>query len=81
MHMLLFLLEKRFHLGDRFIIGGYLDILNALGRSGYYIDSNPGGYLDYSDPNNPTFERYGNYGSIEDAYGTRIFKVSLRFTF
>jgi hypothetical protein len=74
-------LEKRFHLGDKFTIGGYLDILNALGRSGYYINSNPGGYLDYTDPNNPTFERYGNYGGIEDAYGTRIFKVSLRFTF
>jgi hypothetical protein len=74
-------LEKRFHIGDKFTIGGYLDVLNALGRSGYFIESNPGGYLDYSDSDNPTFERYGTYGNIGDAYGIRVFKVSLRFTF
>jgi hypothetical protein len=74
-------LEKRFRFGDAFSIGAYLDVLNLLGRSGYIIDSNPGGYLDYSDPDNPAFERYGTYGNIEEAYGTRVFKVSLRFTF
>jgi hypothetical protein len=73
--------EKRFRFGDAFSIGAYLDILNLLGRSGYLINSNPGGYLDYSDPDNPTFERYGTYGNIEEAFGTRVFKVSLRFTF
>jgi len=74
-------LEKRFRLAGSVTVGGYLDILNALGRSGYNISSNPGGYLDYSDPAHPTFERYGNYGDITGAFGNRIVKVSLRFTF
>ena len=74
-------LEKRFRLGESFTIGGYVDVLNALGRSGYSISSNPGGYIDYSDPSNPTFERFGNYGDISGAYGNRVVKVSLRLTF
>lgn len=74
-------IEKRFRFGDRFSVGGYVDIINALGRSGYTIESNPGGYLDYSDPSNPTFERYGGYGDVETAYGNRTIKVSFRFTF
>jgi hypothetical protein len=73
--------EKRFRIGERFSIGGYIDILNALGRSGYSITGNPGGYLNYSDPNNPTFERFGTYGDITGAYGNRTYKFSLRFTF
>jgi len=74
-------IEKRFRLTETVTVGGYLDILNALGRSGYSITGNPGGYIDYSDPSNPTFERYGNYGDISGAFGNRVFKVSLRFTF
>lgn len=74
-------LEKRFRLGEIGTIGGYIDVINALGRSGYEVTSNPGGYVDYSDPSNPTFERFGNYGDISDAYGNRVFKVSLRLTF
>lgn len=74
-------LEKRFRIRGNFYIGGYIDIMNALGSSGFEIYSNPGGYLDYSDPDNPTFTRYGSYGSLNSAYGTRIIKVSLRFTF
>jgi len=74
-------LEKRFRLGENFTIGGYVDVLNALGRSGYSISSNPGGYIDYTDPNNPTFERFGNYGAVTGAFGNRVVKVSLRFTF
>jgi hypothetical protein len=74
-------LEKRFRIGESITIGGYLDIMNAMGRSGYTVGRNPGGYLDYSDPENPTFERWSTYGTFHDAYGTRIFKVSLRFTF
>jgi hypothetical protein len=74
-------LEKRFRIRESITIGAYLDIMNAFGRSGYSIGSNPGGYLDYWDPDNPVFERYGSYGSFTDAYGTRIFKVSLRLTF
>jgi hypothetical protein len=74
-------IEKRFPIGDFGTIGGYVDIINALGRSGYEITGNPGGYVDYSDPANPTFERFGNYGDIDEAYGNRVFKVSLRFTF
>jgi len=74
-------LEKRFRLGEIGTIGGYIDIINALGRSGLNITGNPGGYVDYSDPSNPTFERFGTYGNITGAYGNRVFKVSLRFTF
>jgi len=74
-------IEKRFQIEEFGTIGGYIDIINALGRSGYTIDSDPGGYLDYSDPANPTFTRYGNYGDITGAYGNRVVKVSLRFTF
>lgn len=74
-------LEKRFRIGDTFSIGGYIDVLNALGRSGYDVTANPGGYVDYSDPNNPTFENFGNYGDITGAYGNRVIKFSLRFQF
>ena len=38
-------------------------------------------YVDYSDPANPTFSRFGTYGDITGAYGNRVFKLSLRFTF
>jgi hypothetical protein len=74
-------IEKRFRIGEGMTIGGYLDIMNFAGRSGYDIESNPGGHLDYNDPNNPTFIRRGTYGVMDNAYGNRIFKVSLRFTF
>jgi len=74
-------IEKRFPLGDFGTLGGYVDIINALGRSGYEISSDPGGYVDYSDPANPTFTRWGDYGNIDEAYGNRVFKVSIRFTF
>lgn len=74
-------LEKRFRIGETLSIGGYVDVINALGRSGYNVYSNPGGYIDYSDPNNPTFERFGNFGTITGAYGNRTIKFSLRFTF
>jgi hypothetical protein len=74
-------IEKRFPIGDFGTVGGYVDIINALGRSGLNITGNPGGYVDYSDPANPTFTRYGTYGDITGAYGNRVFKVSLRFTF
>jgi len=78
--------EKRFRIGETFSIGAYLDIINLMGRSGYLIGNdqghaNPGGYVDYTDPNNPTFERFGTYGDIVQAYGNRVFKVSIRFTF
>lgn len=74
-------LEKRFYLTQTMAIGGYIDVLNALGRSGFNVGSNPGGYIDYSDPDNPTFERYGSYGDISGAYGNRVVKISLRFMF
>ena len=74
-------IEKRFRIGESFIIGGHVDIVNALGRSGYHISSNPGGYVDYSDPANPTFERFGNYGDISEAFGNRVIRISLRLTF
>ncbi|MGD2295060.1 MAG: TonB-dependent receptor, partial [Candidatus Aminicenantes bacterium] len=35
--------EKRFHLSKGFSIGVYVDIMNALGRSGFKISSDPGG--------------------------------------
>jgi len=76
-------IEKRFHVGNKLTVGGYIDILNALGRSGYGISSNPGGYIDYSAgwDQPPIFERYSTYGDVTSAYGNRTFKFSLRFTF
>lgn len=76
-------IEKRFHVGKTFTVGGYIDILNALGRSGYGISSNSGGYIDYSAgwDQPPTFERYSTFGDVTSAYGNRTFKFSLRFTF
>ena len=71
----------RFRIGETFSIGAYLDIINLMGRSGYDVSSNMGGYLDYSDPDNPTFENWGSYGDISEAYGVRTLKVSVRFTF
>ena len=77
-------LEKRIRVGDGFSIGGYVDILNALGSSGYGISANPGGYIDYNDLDSqgrPSFERYSTFGDVTGAYGKRIFKFSLRFMF
>lgn len=73
--------EKRFRIGDVFTIGAYLDIINLMGRSGFNITANPGGYVDYSDPTSPTFERFGTYGDITNAFGNRVYKFSVRFTF
>lgn len=74
-------LEKKFRLSDSMCLGGYIDILNVLGWSGYKIDSDPGGYLDCRNPSSPVFNRYSNYGKITSAYGSRIVKVGLRLTF
>jgi len=75
-------LEKQFRIGETMRVGGYIDVLNALGRSGFDITGNPGGYVYYNDdPNNPTFERYSTYGDISGAYGNRVVKLSLRFSF
>ncbi|MBN1223105.1 MAG: TonB-dependent receptor, partial [Candidatus Aminicenantes bacterium] len=73
--------EKIFRLKDSMTLGGYLDVLNLLGWSAYDIAADPGGYVDYRNPEKPVFSRYGNYGTISGAYGTRIFKLSLRFSF
>jgi hypothetical protein len=74
-------MEKRFRLSDALRLGGYIDILNVFGWTGFKIDSDPGGYLDYRDPDNPVFKRYSSYGDITAAYGSRLVKVSLRLTF
>jgi hypothetical protein len=74
-------LEKRFRVRENISIGAYIDVMNLFGNSGYQVESDPGGRLDYSDPENPTFRRLGTYGNIISAYGTRIIKVSLRLTF
>lgn len=79
-----FRLEKKFRLSEGLFFGGYIDILNALGSSGYSISTNPGGYIDYNNldaQGRPGFKRYNSYADTGDAYGRRIFKVSLRFMF
>jgi hypothetical protein len=73
--------EKRFRIGETFSIGAYIDIINLMARSGFNITGNPGGYVHQEDPNNPYFERFGTYGNITGAYGQRVYKISLRFTF
>ena len=75
-----FRLQKKFKLTDTLSLNAYLDVLNALGGSCYYINSNPGGYVDYRDPDNPTFERYGDnisYGT----YNNRVFKIGIHLYF
>jgi len=75
-----FRLQKKFKLTDTLSMNAYLDVLNALGGSSYYMTSNPGGYVDYRDPDNPTFERYGDtisYGT----YNNRIFKIGIHLYF
>lgn len=77
-------LEKKFRLSEGFSIGGYIDVLNALGSSGYSISTNPGGYLDYNNLDSqgrPGFERYSSFVKFSDAFGRRTFKLSLRFIF
>lgn len=55
-------IEKRFHVGNTFTVGGYIDYSAGWDQT-------------------PTFERYSTYGDVTSAYGNRIFKFSLRFTF
>jgi len=74
-------LEKKFSLTHSVSVGAYLDVLNVLGWNYVDVFADPGGYLDYRDPDNPKFTRYGNFGDISGAYGSRIVKVSLRVTF
>jgi len=73
-------LQKKFKLTDTISVQAHMDVLNALGGSPYYLTSNPGGYVDYRDPNNPTFERYGNYIHY-GMYNNRIFKIGLHLFF
>jgi len=73
--------EKRFSLTSSISLGAYIDVLNVLGWSNIDVFADPGGYLDYRDPANPKFSRYGNFGDISGVYGNRIIKVSLRFIF
>ncbi len=73
-------LQKRLTLTDVVSMNVYLDILNLLGGSSYYMTSNPGGYVDYRNPDNPTFERYGDYIKY-GFYNNRIFKVGIHIYF
>jgi hypothetical protein len=79
--MLDFRLEKSFAILGDMAIGGYVDVLNVLGQSRLHVESSTGGFLDYSDPDNPVFQPYGNTGDIFDATGTRTFRFSLRLSF
>jgi len=74
-------IEKSFALGKATSISGYIDILNALGKNGYQVVSNSGGFLDYRDPDNPTYERYVDCSNIYGPYTSRIIKFGLRFNF
>jgi len=75
-----FRLQRKFKLTDAISVRAYLDVINALGGSPYYLSSNPGGFIDYRDPENPSFERYGNYVSY-GAFNNRIFKIGLHLFF
>ncbi len=74
-------IEKSFALGKATSISGYIDILNALGKNGYQVVSNSGGFLDYRDPDNPTYERYVDCSNIYGPYTSRIIKFGLSFNF
>jgi hypothetical protein len=75
-----FRLQKKFKLTDTISANAYVDVLNAFGGSPYYLTSNPGGYVDYRDPNNPFFQRYGDYIHY-GVYNNRIFKMGLHIFF
>ncbi|MFW6139800.1 MAG: carboxypeptidase regulatory-like domain-containing protein [Acidobacteriota bacterium] len=75
-----FRLQKKFKLTDLVSVQAYVDVLNALGGTPYSLTSNPGGYVDYRDPDDPTFERYGDY-IRQGVYNNRIFKIGLHLFF
>jgi hypothetical protein len=79
--MLDFRLEKTFTISGDLAIGGYVDVLNVLGQSQLHVETSAGGFLDYSNPDNPVFQPYGNTGDIFDATGTRTVRFSLRLSF
>ncbi|MBD3413240.1 MAG: hypothetical protein GF421_02265 [Candidatus Aminicenantes bacterium] len=73
-------LQKNFWLSDALSVDAYLDVLNVLGGTSYFISTHPGGFIDYRDPDNPTFERYGDYVDF-GGFDNRLFKVGLRIHF
>jgi len=75
-----FRLQKRFNLTEVVSVNAYLDALNVLNTGSYFLTSNPGGYVDYRDPENPTFERYGDYINY-GIYNNRIFKIGIHIIF
>jgi len=74
-------LEKKIHLSGSSYLGAYLDIINTLGRTGFTVMSDSGGFIDLRDPENPIFTNYPDNGAFAGAYGSRIFKIGLRLVF
>lgn len=74
-------LEKKFNLSGSSYLGVYLDIINAVGRTGFTVLSDSGGFVDLRDPENPVFTAYPDQGAFAGAYGSRIFKLGLRLVF
>ncbi len=70
-------LEKKFKLGDYGTLGIFVDVFNVLGFR--YVTMNQGfhGWI-YPDG---TFQPDPLWGTVYSAYGTRTFKLSLRYSF
>jgi hypothetical protein len=78
--MMDFRVEKSFTFGDLGKLSFYLDAFNIGGRSGINVSRNPNPYIwPYRDP--PEIDLDSDYGLVTSAYGTRSFRLGVRYTF
>ena len=78
-----FRLEKRFSLGDKGVLGIFVDVFNLLGNSYVFVEQDPGGtwYPVDANTNVGTYIPSPWYGKATGISGSRIFKFSIRFEF
>jgi hypothetical protein len=70
--------EKSFTLGEYGKLSFYIDAFNIGGRSGINLSQNPNPYIW---PDEQEIELDTDYGLITSCYGTRSFRLGVRFTF
>jgi len=72
--------EKSFTFGERGKLSFYIDAFNIGGRSGINVSRNPNPYI-YPSEDPPEIELDTDYGLVTSCYGTRSFRLGVRFTF